>query len=299
LVARTLSAWPGDETSFHLYGSSKLLERITTRLHLPSIPANRVHWSNVGPNPADGIFPIEDRRQRAEAVLATLDEACKDAKEGRISSLVTAPIDKSVVRTLLPAFTGHTEYLAEKAGVPRTLMLMDNGEIRVVLLTTHIPLRDVPRTITAGNFEEAIRIATRSFSEFFGIPNPRFALAALNPHAGETTEGAEEETIFKPVIRRLWEEGCQIEGPFPADSLFAKARDGRWDAIVSPYHDQGLVAVKYAGLDKVVNLTLGLPYLRVSPGHGVAYDLVGKGSADTRSFERALRIAATGRWMER
>jgi 4-hydroxythreonine-4-phosphate dehydrogenase len=239
----------------------------------------------------EGYFSSEDKKQRAEAVLAALENATEDCRSEKITALITAPIDKSILRVLRPDFTGHTEYLAERAGHVRTVMMLDNTELRVALVTNHVALRDVSRSITQEILEETIRVSASGLRSYFGIERPRIAVAGLNPHAGEITKDAEEERIFQPVIKKLAADGWSVQGPFPGDSLFPKARNGKWDLLIAPYHDQGLIAAKYPGLDKVVNITLGLPYLRISPGHGVAYDIAGLNQADTRSFERALLIA--------
>lgn len=233
-------------------------------------------------------------KERAAFCLRALEMASADAHGGTISSLVTAPLDKSIVRHADPTFTGHTEYLAKLSGVDRTVMMLDNTELRVVLLTNHLALRDVAASLTIEGIEDVVQITARGMSNL-GISRPTFAMTALNPHAGEIVSDSEETKVLIPAISRLQQKGLNIVGPFPADSFFPKARNGAWDAIFSPYHDQGLVAVKYPGIDKVVNITLGMPYIRVSPGHGVAYDIVGKNVANIRSFARAMDIAITRR----
>jgi 4-hydroxythreonine-4-phosphate dehydrogenase len=292
LVARTIPKYSTANIRPVVYGSPRLLNRVAAELR---IDISRIILRPTGPD-MDRFAP-EDRSLRAKSVLSTLEAVSGDAQSGELAAVVTAPIDKSIVRTVVPSFLGHTEYFRDQACVPRTVMLLDNTELRVALLTTHVPLRQVPDLMTVKLIEETVRITASALREHLQTTHPRFAVAALNPHAGETSSDPEEERIFRPALEHLRADGFEIEGPFPADTLFAKARGNRWDAVISPYHDQGLVAAKYPGLDKVVNITLGLPYLRVSPGHGVAYDLVGTGRADTRSFERALRIAAEGRWV--
>ncbi|MFH1263826.1 MAG: 4-hydroxythreonine-4-phosphate dehydrogenase PdxA [Pseudomonadota bacterium] len=292
LVARTVTTFATTDLRPVVYGSPRLLNRVARDL---GIDLSRILFRPAGPDLER--FDPEDRSSRAESVISSLDAVSRDAQSGELAAVVTAPIDKSVVRTIVPSFVGHTEYLRDRASVPRTIMLLDNTELRVALLTTHVPLRQVPDLMSARLIEETVWITVGALCEHLQIARPRLAIAALNPHAGETSSDPEEERVFRPAIEHLRTQGFEIEGPFPADTLFAKARGNRWDVVISPYHDQGLVAAKYPGLDKVVNITLGLPYLRVSPGHGVAYDLVGMGNADTRSFERALRIAAEGRWV--
>ena len=301
IVIRSLAKGIPHEVPMVIYGSPLLLEKAARDCGFrPFWNVSSTLETNdlivvfpVGPNPLEGRFPTGETSLRAQATLCALDRASEDALSGRLSALITGPIDKTLVRTVLPEFTGHTEYLAQKAAGVSTVMMLDNTEIRVVLVTNHISLKEVSRSITRERLENVIRISAASLQKMFGIEQPRIALTGLNPHAGELVEGAEESEIFRPVVEKLSSQGWKIEGPFAADSFFALARYGGWDFIVSPYHDQGLVAAKYPGLDKVVNITLGLPYLRVSPGHGVAYDKVGQKRADARSFERALRIAST------
>ncbi len=298
LVVRCLSRETPGGGSVRVYGSPALLFKTAHDLDIEffaSKPPPHVEIVPCGPDPSNGLFRREDPAARAEAALAALDRAHSDAVSGKIAALVTAPLDKAVVRTKIPDFAGHTGYLARLAGVPKTLMLMDNGEFRILLLTDHIPLRQVPSALTARHVEDSIRLAAAEFRDRFGFPDPKMAVLGLNPHAGEIVPDSEEETVFRPVIERLRRESFRIEGPFPADSFFPSARGAGWDFVVSGYHDQGLVAAKYSGLERVVNITLGLPYLRVSPGHGTAYDLAGRGVADVKSFERALRIAFSGR----
>jgi len=303
ITVRTLSKYQKEKVKFVIYGNSSLLEETARqmdtspfwKLEEHSTSNDSVILKTVGPKPPLGGFKKEDLKSRVRATLAMLDAASKDCLEGTLTCLVTGPIDKSVVRTLLPKFTGHTEYLAEKASISKTVMMLDNTELRVVLLTNHIALRDVAKNITEAQFESSVKITAKALSKWFRIDHPQIAVAGINPHAGEIVNDAEEDHILKPVIKKLKSQGYCIEGPFAADSLFPKARNGKWDLLIAAYHDQGLIAAKYPGIDKVVNVTLGLPYLRISPGHGVAYDIAGKGLADTRSFERALRIAITGK----
>lgn len=305
LVSRCLPLAEEMDCKFVIYGHRSLLKAFDENRGLPStqtiVDAPRrepLAYLNIKEFDLSLVSASSEanKKERAQFVLKTLDAAIEDARTGYIDALVTAPIDKSVVNSVLPSFMGHTEYLATKGKVEKTLMMMDNTELRIVLLTNHIAIRKVPNLISADLIQETVRLAKRSFSSFFGLSNPRFALLGLNPHAGELEKRGEETRIFLPAIQQLKSEGFLIDGPFPADSFFPMARkSNQWDVILSPFHDQGLVAAKYAGLEKVVNITLGLPFLRVSPGHGVAYDIVGKNMADSSSFERSIRIAVTGR----
>ncbi len=296
LVVRTLSKHLAADTKIVLYGSLNLLDMVAKQLDIPPTwRSPSITVVQAGPDPKGGIFDPKDTATRARAVIESLDRAAEDGLAGKLTVLLTAPIDKHVVRSQIPGFSGHTGYLAQRAKVPRAVMLMDNREIRVAFVTEHISLRDVPGEFTAEKLKETVRITADGFTRYLGLRKPHIVVAGLNPHMGETVEGSEEETLIKPTIKELKAEGIEIEGPMAPDSLYALARHETWDVIISPYHDQGMVAVKYAGMEHVVNITLGLPYLRLSPGHGVAYEHVGKGTADTRSFGRSFRIALTGR----
>ncbi|MCB0308749.1 MAG: 4-hydroxythreonine-4-phosphate dehydrogenase PdxA [Bdellovibrionales bacterium] len=237
----------------------------------------------------------DDEHGRAMFCLEALKQASTEAMNGDIQSLVTGPLDKRIVRREEPTFTGHTDYLADLSGVSKTVMLLDNADISVALLTHHIPLRDVGNKITKELIKETVQIVNRAFREWFAKDNPKIAFTSVNPHAGELMDHSEEKDVLTPVIKEMATSGLNVDGPFSADSFFSMARGSKWDVIVSPYHDQGLVAVKYPGIDQVVNITLGLPYLRISPGHGVAYELVGKNIAREHSFKRALDVALNRR----
>jgi len=299
IVLRSLVNIQSPNTQYIIYGFESLLRSTATKLKMPCFwktqkkDSEEVLLKSVDPTFDHMVFDKNDIQTRARATMSMLDQVALDCQSGYLSGMVTAPIDKSVIRSVFPKFTGHTEYLAQKAQVKKTIMLLDNSEIRVALLTNHISLKSVADAITKESFESTVQITVKALREWFLLDDPKIAVAGINPHAGELVENSEEERTLKPVIKKFQEQGLKIEGPFPADSLFPRAREGIWDVIFSPYHDQGLVAAKYPGIDKVVNITLGLPYLRVSPGHGVAYDLVGEGRADIRSIKRALQIITT------
>lgn len=295
LIVRSASMFQSLDCDIILFGNESVLMRTARQLDIsPFWNRGRIHLVNCNTDKDD--FEHTDRGARADLTLAALHEASRRALKREIESIVTCPIDKSVVRVRLPDFTGHTGYLAELAEVSKTVMLLDNTELRVILLTEHVALRDVASVLTRDLVETSILISIKALTEQYGFTKLKIAVAGVNPHAGETVRDAEEEQVLKPVISMLRDRGISIEGPFAADTLFPLARNGRWDLLVSPYHDQGLVAAKYPGLDKVINVTLGLPYARVSPGHGTAYDLVGKGCADLRSFHRAVTAAAEGKF---
>lgn len=278
--------------SCKIYGSERLLEQKAKELGIDSF------WKNSNQfmlrEAAFGVIEKNDYKSRADYVLRMLDAAIHDANNKHITGIITCPIDKSVIKHVIPNFTGHTEYLAEKSKSSKTVMMLCNLEYNIALLSNHVSLRHVSQTLSVESVEHTIRTAMTSFSEHFDVAKPKAAILGLNPHSGELDPESEEKNVFDPLLQKLQNEGMNIHGPFPADSFFPKAKHAGWDIVFSPYHDQGLVAAKYAGLEHVINVTLGMPYLRISPGHGTAYDIVGKNIADHRSFERAITVMQRG-----
>ncbi len=230
-----------------------------------------------------------DRSPAAAGRLAGLavDRAARMALEGIVDGIVTAPIDKSAFLDGGYDYPGHTEMLAAIAGAPVAMMLASD-RLRVVLATTHLALRDVPRAVTANAIVQASEITRRGLQEWFGIPEPRIALCALNPHAGDGGRfGREEIDVLAPGAR-----AAQIVGPLPADTVFVRAMRGEFDAVIAPYHDVGMTAIKVASFGSAVNVTLGLPFPRCSPDHGTAIDIAGRGLADPASFIAATLLCA-------
>jgi 4-hydroxythreonine-4-phosphate dehydrogenase len=233
----------------------------------------------------------------ARYVLDILDAALAGCVGGEFAAMVTAPVHKGVINDAGIPFTGHTEYLAEKTGTPRVVMMLaGTGELsglRVALATTHLPLKDVPAAITADELTTTIRILHADLVNKFGLPQPRILVAGLNPHAGEGGHlGREEIEVIGPVLDRLRAEGMDLVGPLPADTLFTRNVLAGSDAQLAMYHDQGLAVLKYAAFEEGINITLGLPILRTSVDHGTALDLAGSGRADPRSLYAAVRLAA-------
>jgi 4-hydroxythreonine-4-phosphate dehydrogenase len=214
-----------------------------------------------------------------------IERAVELAVRGDVDGIVTAPIDK---RALLDGgydYPGHTEMLAALAGV-RTAMMLASPRLRVVLATTHIPLRDVPAAVTREAIVFVAELTKRDLERWFGVAHPRVALCALNPHAGDGGRfGTEDDDILTPAARE-----ASIEGPFPADTVFVRAMHGRFDAVIAPYHDVGMTAIKVASFGQGVNVTLGLPFPRTSPDHGTAIDIAGQGIADPSSFRHAVDV---------
>jgi len=223
----------------------------------------------------------------ARAVL----RAVADAREGRVQALVTAPLNKEALKAAGHPWPGHTEMLAEAAGTPDVAMMFVGGGLRVALVTIHRPLRTVPDAVTPGEVRRVARLVHRELPRF-GVPAPRIALCGLNPHAGEHgLLGREEDEVLVPAVADLRREGIDVAGPFPADSLFVRAKRGEFDAVIAGYHDQGLIPVKLAAFGHAVNVTLGLPFVRTSVDHGTGFDIVEKGVADPSSLVEAMKVA--------
>ncbi len=237
--------------------------------------------------------PGELNPQNAEYVLETLRRALRLVRDGQAGALVTGPVHKGVINEAGIPFTGHTEFLARLAAVPQVVMMLATEGLRVVLVTTHLPLREVADALTGEKLEAVIRITHRDLRDRMGIREPCLQVLGLNPHAGEDGYlGREEIEIISPVLDRLRSEGLLLDGPVPADTAFNPDRIARCDAVVAMYHDQGLPVLKHMGFGKSVNITLGLPFIRTSVDHGTALDLAGRGKADTGSLHEAVRMAA-------
>jgi len=228
----------------------------------------------------------------ADYVLETLRVATNGCLNGSFAAMVTGPIHKGVINEAGQPFSGHTEFLAELTGATTPVMMLVADTLRVALVTTHLPLRDVANAITPTRLEQVIQVLHRDLQTRFGISHPRIAVAGLNPHAGESGHmGDEEMTIINPVLTRLRNAGMQLTGPLPADTLFTPKPLAQADAVLAMYHDQGLPVLKYAGFGHAVNITLGLPIIRTSVDHGTALDLAAKGQADPSSLNAAVEQA--------
>jgi 4-hydroxythreonine-4-phosphate dehydrogenase len=228
----------------------------------------------------------------AVALMQGLGRALDGCIGGEFSGLVTGPLQKSVINDAGISFSGHTEYLAERAGSERPVMLLVSGELRVALASTHIPLREVPGYITTERLTSVIDVLERDLTEKFGIGAPEILVCGLNPHAGEGGHlGSEDREIIAPAVREAQARGANVRGPLPADSAFTPAA-GHADVVLAMYHDQGLPVLKYASFGQAVNVTLGLPIIRTSVDHGTALDLAGRGTADAGSMFAAVELAA-------
>lgn len=235
--------------------------------------------------------PGEPDPANARYVLATLAEAADGCLSGRYDAMVTAPLQKSSINDAGVAFSGHTEFLAERAGV-EVVMMLASPELRVALATTHLPLSAVPAAISAPLLQRVLRTVHAELRHKFGITAPRIGVLGLNPHAGEGGHlGREEIDTIIPALDALREEGMELLGPLPADTAFVPALRARYDAVLAMYHDQALPVLKSEAFDRTVNLTLGLPFIRTSVDHGTALDLAGTGHADPSSLIAAARMA--------
>ena len=230
--------------------------------------------------------------RNAGYVIAMLNRACDGCMNGEFAAMVTAPVQKSTLMEAGFAFTGHTEYLAERTRAALPVMMLLNESLRVALVTTHIRLAEVPRAITQERLRATLRIVRTDLERHFGLPAPRIAVLGLNPHAGESGHlGREEIDVIEPVLRGLRAEGLDVRGPVPADTAFTPQFLAGADVIVAMYHDQGLPVIKHAGFGNAVNVTLGLPILRTSVDHGTALSLARTGNADVGSLRAALALA--------
>ena len=228
-------------------------------------------------------------------VLNLLDRAIDGCRSGEFAAMVTAPVHKGVINDAKIAgldFIGHTEYLADKTGAPRVVMMLVGGGLRVALATTHLPLKAVPAAITRESLTATLTILHADLMVRFGINQPRILVAGLNPHAGEGGYlGREEIDVITPVIDQLKREGMRLAGPLPADTLFTPRHLADADAVLAMYHDQGLSVLKYASFGTGVNVTLGLPIIRTSVDHGTALDLAATGKIETGSMKAAILLA--------
>jgi 4-hydroxythreonine-4-phosphate dehydrogenase len=228
-----------------------------------------------------------DEASAGRLAARAIERAVALALDGTVDGVVTAPIDKHALLVGGYDDPGHTEMLGRLTR-SRTAMMLASDRLRVVLATTHVPLRDVPRALSREALLDAARLTSEALRAWFGVAAPRIALCALNPHAGDRGRfGDEDDTLLGPVARE-----AGLHGPFPADTVFVRAMHGEFDAVIAPYHDVGMTAIKVASFGEAVNVTLGLPFPRTSPDHGTAMDIAGKGIASAASMVRAIVMCA-------
>lgn len=295
----TVLAWQAlrNELAFFLIGDAAHLP--------PGAPVSRIDDPGEAPRAmATGIPLLQHDFARvtqpgrpepgnARDIIRVIARAVELVTRNKAAALCTNPVHKKVlIDGACFAHHGHTEYLAELAGGGRAVMMLASDALRVVPVTVHVPLAQVPAVLSQSLLKDTIRITHRAMVSQFAIPQPRIALAGLNPHAGEGGAiGREEALIISPVLKELRGAGMDITGPLPADTMFHKAARDRYDVAICMYHDQALIPIKTLAFDSAVNITLGLPFVRTSPDHGTAFDIAAQGVANPASLIAALRMA--------
>ena len=287
-----------------LYGSPKVAAYHRKTLDLPQISMNQVvSAKEIRADQINIMNCIDEEVQvqlgtasdeAGKAAFQALERAVEDLKAGQIDVLVTAPINKNTIQSDQFNFPGHTEYLEKSAGEnEKSLMILLKDDLRVALVTGHIPLAEVPNDITTEKILEKMRLFNLSLKQDFGIGRPRIAVLSLNPHAGDDgLIGKEEQEIIIPAIKQAETKGVLVFGPYPADGFFGSGAFDSFDGVLAMYHDQGLAPFKTIAMEEGVNFTAGLPFIRTSPAHGSAYDIAGQNKASETSFRQAMYTAA-------
>ncbi len=274
----------GREVEFVLYGDSRVFSSFQWNAQPPTI-------HNIS-HPAIDPGSEWNEVRCGHASVACLEAAVHDAIEGKIDALVTAPICKAHLQKAGYPWPGHTEFLAERTGTQKFVMMMASFALKVTLVTIHVPLKKVPLLISPEKIIDTVRITYEALQKYWGLSHPRVAVCGLNPHAGEEgVLGDEEITLIMPALNQLRKIGYGVSGPMVPDAVFHQAHAGQWDAVVCMYHDQGLIPFKMLHFQDGVNVTLGLPIIRTSPDHGVAFDIAGKNLADPSSMIAAIQLA--------
>ncbi|MFB6326230.1 4-hydroxythreonine-4-phosphate dehydrogenase PdxA [Pantoea deleyi] len=295
-------AWP---VELVVCASPALLQQRAAQLGLPL--TLRPYQPGVAAEPQQAgsltILPVETAEPvtpgtlcvaNSHYVLTTLARACDGCLSGEFAALITGPVHKGVINDAGIAFTGHTEFFADRAGGHRVVMMLATEALRVALATTHLPLKDVAAAVTRDCLHEVITILHRDLQQKFAIAEPHIYVCGLNPHAGEGGHmGREEIETITPALDELRQQGIRLTGPLPADTLFQPKYLQHADAVLAMYHDQGLPVLKFQGFGRAVNITLGLPFIRTSVDHGTALELAGLGQAEPGSFITALNLAIT------
>ena len=285
-----------------IYGSPKVAAYHRKALNIESLSLNHIRTPQEASLNRANIINCIDENIRVELGKSTeaagessylaLEKAVDDLKKGLIDVLVTAPINKDNIQSEKFNFPGHTEFLAQQFNSRDFVMLMVSHNLKVGVVTGHIPLSDVSKSITKDKILSKLRIIARSLVADFSVTNPRIAVLALNPHAGDNgLIGNEEQNIIIPALEQARNEGITALGPYPADGFFGSGDFSRFDAILAMYHDQGLIPFKFSSFDQGVNYTAGLPVIRTSPAHGTAFDIAGEDKASPDSFREALYLA--------
>lgn len=258
----------------------------------PPIPSQSGKLSYMSVKLASQTTPGQLDPANANYVLQSLAIAADGCMQGQFAAVITAPVHKGVINDAGIAFSGHTEFFAERAAVAKVVMMLATSQLKVALATTHLPLNAVSAAINQPELLKVIEIIQQSMQQQFGIKQPKIAVCGLNPHAGEGGHlGREEIDVIAPVIETAAKQGISVSGPWPADTIFVKSRLAEYDVVLAMYHDQGLPVLKHSGFGEAVNITLGLPFIRTSVDHGTALDLAATGKAQVGSLLAAVNMA--------
>lgn len=301
-IVLSLAAQQDLPFAMHVFSDPDMLAQRAVQLNLDM----NIQVSEAAPTEAHRagnllVYPIKVKNkvvagqldaENGDYVLECLRQAVYAEQAKRVDALVTAPVHKGIINQAGIAFTGHTEFLADLTHTPKVVMMLATEQLRVALATTHLPLSQVSAAITASHLEETIRIIHRELKKLFHLDTPRILVCGLNPHAGEDGSlGDEEINVMIPVLDALREQGLNLVGPVSADTAFTADSLTGIDVVLSMYHDQGLPVLKQQGFGEAINITLGLPLVRVSVDHGTALPLAGSGKANQSSLENALKVA--------
>jgi len=297
ILLKALNKLPKRNISYVIYGSKKALEKAKK---LTGVDLNIKEITSINDVSKPGIYLINlydldvefgsPSKETGKASVIYLENAVKDVLEKKADALITLPISKQWIMESGFPYAGHTDYLAEVSGAKEYAMVLMCKKLKVALITTHIPLKDVPSQITKEKIISKVRLINREFKEKFGISKPKIAILGLNPHASDNGNiGNEEQNIILPAVKTLREDGIEITDPLSPDTAFNRYKD--FDIYVAMYHDQGLIPLKLLCFRKAVNITLGLPFIRTSPDHGTGYDIAGKNIADPSSTIEAVELA--------
>ena len=300
VLALAQQAWPVElvvcaDPALLLERADKLGLSIQLRDYVQGRPAQPQAAGTLTVLPVKTATPVTAGRldvANSPYVVETLARACDGAISGEFAALITGPVQKSIINDAGIPFIGHTEFFADRSHCDRVVMMLATEELRVALATTHLPLLAVPGAITRQSLHEVITILHHDLKTKFGIAEPQIYVCGLNPHAGEGGHmGHEEIDTIIPALEELRQQGMNLIGPLPADTLFQPKYLQHADAVLSMYHDQGLPVLKYQGFGRAVNITLGLPFIRTSVDHGTALELAATGTADAGSFRTAINLA--------
>jgi 4-hydroxythreonine-4-phosphate dehydrogenase len=297
ILIKALDKLPKRNIAYIIYGSKKALEKAKK---LTGVDLNIKAIKSINDVVKSGIYLINlydldvkfgsPSKETGKASVIYLENAVKDVLEKKADALITLPISKQWIMESGFPYAGHTDYLAQVSGAKEYAMVLMCKKLKVALITTHIPLKDVPSQITKEKIISKVRLINREFKEKFGISKPKIAILGLNPHASDNGNiGNEELNIILPAVKTLREDGIDITDPLSPDTAFNRYKD--FDIYVAMYHDQGLIPLKLLCFRKAVNITLGLPFIRTSPDHGTGYDIAGKNIADPSSTIEAVKLA--------